>query len=157
MTDDQLDLIFKAISDSTRRRIIDYLSKQPAQSLFEVCAASVAGGWRRFVPSDGFPASGCSGESWVDQDHMEGTDESPFIDRQRRSYRGCIVAPEIQTERRENMKIYVTNVFVDNQEKAEKFYTDVLGFTVKKQYPLGGKSLADSCVERRPQGNRVAA
>ena len=42
MTDDQLDLIFKALSDSTRRRIIDHLSKQSAQSLFEVCAASVA-------------------------------------------------------------------------------------------------------------------
>ncbi|WP_136659141.1 winged helix-turn-helix domain-containing protein [Nitratireductor sp. XY-223] len=42
MTDEQLDLIFKALSDSTRRRIIDRLSQQPAQSLFEVCAASVA-------------------------------------------------------------------------------------------------------------------
>ena len=42
MTDDQLNLIFKALSDSTRRRIIDHLSKQPAQSLFGVCAASVA-------------------------------------------------------------------------------------------------------------------
>ncbi|WP_166416172.1 ArsR/SmtB family transcription factor [Cochlodiniinecator piscidefendens] len=42
MQDDQLDKIFKALSDSTRRRIIDRLSKQPAQSLFEVCAASVA-------------------------------------------------------------------------------------------------------------------
>lgn len=42
MTDDQLDLIFKALSDATRRRIIEHLSKQPAQSLFEVCAASVA-------------------------------------------------------------------------------------------------------------------
>lgn len=42
MTDEQLDLVFKALSDSTRRRIIDQLSKRPAQSLFEVCAASVA-------------------------------------------------------------------------------------------------------------------
>ena len=42
VTDDQLDLIFKALSDSTRRRIIDRLSKQSGQSLFEVCAASVA-------------------------------------------------------------------------------------------------------------------
>ena len=42
MKGDRLDLIFKALSDSTRRRIIDRLSKQPAQSLFEVCAASVA-------------------------------------------------------------------------------------------------------------------
>lgn len=44
MTDEQLDLIFKALSDSTRHRIIDQLSKQSAQSLFEVCAASVAEG-----------------------------------------------------------------------------------------------------------------
>ena len=35
------------------------------------------------------------------------------------------------------MKIYVTNIFVDNQDKAEKFYTDVLGFTVKNNTPLG--------------------
>ena len=42
MTDDQLDSIFKALSDSTRRRIIEHLSKKSAQSLFEVCAASVA-------------------------------------------------------------------------------------------------------------------
>lgn len=42
MTDGLLDLVFKALSDSTRRRIIDHLSKQPARSLFEVCAASVA-------------------------------------------------------------------------------------------------------------------
>jgi DNA-binding transcriptional ArsR family regulator len=42
MKEKQLDLIFKALSDSTRRRIIDRLSKQPGQSLFEVCTASVA-------------------------------------------------------------------------------------------------------------------
>ncbi len=42
MTDEQLDLIFKALADQTRRRIIDRLSKQSEQSLFEVCSASVA-------------------------------------------------------------------------------------------------------------------
>lgn len=42
MTDEQLDLLFKALADSTRRRIIASLSRQPGQSLFEVCAASVA-------------------------------------------------------------------------------------------------------------------
>ncbi len=35
------------------------------------------------------------------------------------------------------MRIYVTNVFVDDQDKAEKFYTDVLGFKVKHNIPLG--------------------
>jgi len=42
MTDDNLDLLFKALSDKTRRRIIAHLSLRSEQSLFEVCAASIA-------------------------------------------------------------------------------------------------------------------
>jgi len=36
------------------------------------------------------------------------------------------------------MKINLTSVFVDDQDKALKFYTDVLGFLKKKEIPLGG-------------------
>ncbi|GAA2358736.1 MULTISPECIES: VOC family protein [Streptomyces] len=35
------------------------------------------------------------------------------------------------------MKIYVTSVFVDDQEQALRFYTDVLGFVKKHDIPLG--------------------
>ena len=35
------------------------------------------------------------------------------------------------------MKIVLTSVLVDDQEKALKFYTDVLGFVKKKDIPLG--------------------
>jgi catechol 2,3-dioxygenase-like lactoylglutathione lyase family enzyme len=35
------------------------------------------------------------------------------------------------------MRIYVTSVFVDDQTKALKFYTDMLGFKVKHDVPLG--------------------
>ncbi|MGW4896431.1 VOC family protein [Kitasatospora sp. NPDC004240] len=35
------------------------------------------------------------------------------------------------------MRIYVTSVFVDDQEKALRFYTDVLGFVKKNDIPLG--------------------
>jgi catechol 2,3-dioxygenase-like lactoylglutathione lyase family enzyme len=35
------------------------------------------------------------------------------------------------------MKIYISNVFVDDQDKAEKFYTEVLGFEVKDDVPVG--------------------
>ena len=35
------------------------------------------------------------------------------------------------------MKIVVTSVFVDDQEKALRFYTDVLGFEKKQDVPLG--------------------
>src|SRR5437763_1916047 len=35
------------------------------------------------------------------------------------------------------MKIKVTSVMVQNQDKALKFYTDVLGFVKKRDIPLG--------------------
>lgn len=35
------------------------------------------------------------------------------------------------------MNIYLTSVFVDDQEKALKFYTDVLGFVKKNEIPMG--------------------
>ncbi|MFE0188429.1 VOC family protein [Streptomyces sp. NPDC059008] len=36
------------------------------------------------------------------------------------------------------MRIHVTSVFVDDQDKALRFYTDVLGFVKKHDVPLGG-------------------
>jgi catechol 2,3-dioxygenase-like lactoylglutathione lyase family enzyme len=35
------------------------------------------------------------------------------------------------------MKIVVTSVLVDDQEKALRFYTDILGFRKKKDIPMG--------------------
>jgi catechol 2,3-dioxygenase-like lactoylglutathione lyase family enzyme len=35
------------------------------------------------------------------------------------------------------LKIHLANVFVDDQAKAEAFYTDVLGFVKKNDIPLG--------------------
>jgi DNA-binding transcriptional ArsR family regulator len=40
VNDEQLDLIFKALGDATRRRILDVLQERPERSLFEICAAS---------------------------------------------------------------------------------------------------------------------
>jgi catechol 2,3-dioxygenase-like lactoylglutathione lyase family enzyme len=34
------------------------------------------------------------------------------------------------------MKIKVTSVMVDNQDKALKFYTEILGFVKKRDIPL---------------------
>ena len=36
------------------------------------------------------------------------------------------------------MRIYVTSVLVDDQEKALRFYTDALGFVKKTDIPVGG-------------------
>ncbi|WP_327675544.1 VOC family protein [Kitasatospora sp. NBC_00458] len=35
------------------------------------------------------------------------------------------------------MRIHLTSVFVDDQEKALRFYTDVLGFVKKTEVPIG--------------------
>lgn len=35
------------------------------------------------------------------------------------------------------MKINLTNVFVDDQREALRFYTEVLGFVTKNDIPLG--------------------
>jgi len=35
------------------------------------------------------------------------------------------------------IKVAVTSVFVDDQEKALRFYTDLLGFVVKHDIPMG--------------------
>lgn len=36
------------------------------------------------------------------------------------------------------MRIHIASVFVDDQEKALSFYTDVLGFVIKHDVPAGG-------------------
>jgi catechol 2,3-dioxygenase-like lactoylglutathione lyase family enzyme len=36
------------------------------------------------------------------------------------------------------MRIYITSVLVDDQDKALRFYSDVLGFVKKNDIPLGG-------------------
>ena len=35
------------------------------------------------------------------------------------------------------MRIVLTSIFVDDQEKALRFYTEILGFTKKSDVPLG--------------------
>lgn len=44
MQDDEIDLVFKALSHSERRRILASLHRRPEQSLFEICASSFAEG-----------------------------------------------------------------------------------------------------------------
>lgn len=53
------------------------------------------------------------------------------------------------------MKIYVTSVFVDDQDKAEKFYTEVLGFKVKHNIPLGTDRWLTVVSEEAPDGTEL--
>ncbi|WP_017537437.1 VOC family protein [Nocardiopsis halophila] len=53
------------------------------------------------------------------------------------------------------MRIYVTSVFVDDQEKALDFYTRVLGFQKKHDVPLGGPRWLTVVAPEQPEGTQV--
>lgn len=50
------------------------------------------------------------------------------------------------------MKIDVTSVLVDDQEKALVFYTDVLGFVKKQDFPAGGARWLTVVSPEDPEG-----
>ena len=54
------------------------------------------------------------------------------------------------------MRIRLTSVFVDDQDKALQFYTNVLGFVKKKEIPLGGSMRWLTVVSREdPDGTEL--
>jgi catechol 2,3-dioxygenase-like lactoylglutathione lyase family enzyme len=50
------------------------------------------------------------------------------------------------------MRIYVTSVLVDDQDKALRFYTDVLGFVKKNDIPAGGARWLTVVSPDNPEG-----
>ena len=50
------------------------------------------------------------------------------------------------------MEIYITNVFVDDQEKALNFYTNILGFELKNDVPLGENRWLTVTGKNNPDG-----
>ena len=53
------------------------------------------------------------------------------------------------------MRIYVTSVFVDDQSKALRFYTDALGFEKKTEIPLGEHSWLTVVSPQQPSGTEL--
>lgn len=53
------------------------------------------------------------------------------------------------------MRITVTSVFVDDQEKAFRFYTDVLGFQPKTDVPAGGARWLTVVSPEAPDGTEL--
>lgn len=52
--------------------------------------------------------------------------------------------------------IKLTSVLVDDQEKALKFYTEVLGFVVKMNFPAGGARWITVVSPEEPEGAEAA-
>ncbi|WP_394618784.1 VOC family protein [Lentzea sp. JNUCC 0626] len=53
------------------------------------------------------------------------------------------------------MKIHLTSVFVDDQDKALRFYTDVLGFVKKTEVPLGADRWLTVVSPEDPDGTEL--
>jgi catechol 2,3-dioxygenase-like lactoylglutathione lyase family enzyme len=53
------------------------------------------------------------------------------------------------------MRINITNVFVDDQEKALRFYTEVLGFVKKHDIPLGEHRWLTVVAAGEPDGTEL--
>lgn len=53
------------------------------------------------------------------------------------------------------MRIYVTSVFVDDQDKAERFYCDILGFKVKNDVPVGEHRWLTVVSGKQPEGTEL--
>ncbi|MGD8189678.1 VOC family protein [Brevibacillus ginsengisoli] len=53
------------------------------------------------------------------------------------------------------MKIKLTSIFVDNQDKALQFYTEVLGFVKKKEIPLGEAKWLTVVSPDSPEGTEL--
>ncbi|MGW7514475.1 VOC family protein [Streptomyces sp. NPDC054796] len=53
------------------------------------------------------------------------------------------------------MRIHLTSVFVDDQEKALRFYTDMLGFVKKHDVPLGTDRWLTVVSPEDPEGTEL--
>ena len=53
------------------------------------------------------------------------------------------------------MRIYVTSIFVDDQDKALAFYTDALGFRLKNNVPVGAFRWLTVVSKDQPDGTEL--
>lgn len=53
------------------------------------------------------------------------------------------------------MRIHLSSVFVDDQDKALQFYTEVLGFTKKMEVPLGDARWLTVASPENPNGTEL--
>ena len=129
------DGIYRAIADPTRRAILDELTERDGQTLFELCS-------RLTVKHQ------ISSSRQAISQHLAVLEEAGLIVTKREGrpkfhwFNGTplrTIANRWLTSGRRNrfMRINVTSVFVDDQQDALRFYTEILGFQKKAEVPLG--------------------
>ena len=127
--------VFKALADPTRRTILDELRLRDDQTLFEICS--------RLATKHGLGST----RQAISQ-HLAVLEAAGLV-RARRDgrYKLHSINTEPLTHMAERwagvrpkgaeMRIHLTSVFVDDQEKALRFYTEILGFEKMEDVPVG--------------------
>jgi DNA-binding transcriptional ArsR family regulator len=141
--------VFKALADPTRRIILDELAGRNGQTLFEICA--------RLITNHGLGSSRQAISQHLDVLEAAGLVETRRKGRYKFHYintrplepiierwlsmpgkdAAALTAAPIRMGRGTGMRINIASVLVDNQEKALRFYTEMLGFVKKHDVPVG--------------------
>ena len=141
--------IFEAIVAPVRRAILDELCERDGQTLFELCA--------RLLMKHQISVT----RQGVSQ-HLDILEAAGLIDTERQgrykfhtSADGAIEGARHedgcrrQTGEKRMVKIVLTSILVDDQQKALKFYTEKLGFQKIDRSAARRTQLADGSVGRR--------
>jgi DNA-binding transcriptional ArsR family regulator len=141
--------IFRALADPTRRAILDELVEKSPQTLFELCSRLAMN-------------RGVSPTRQAISQHL-GVLEASGLITVRRAGRfklheinsaplATLTSRWLTTERKFAMRIKLSSVFVDDQERAVAFYTEKLGFIKKTDVPLGEHRWLTVVSEEDPDG-----
>lgn len=131
--------VFKALADPTRRAILDELTDRNGQTLFEICARLASkhglGSSRQAISQhlDVLEAAGLVTTRREGRFKFHDIDTAPLKPIVQR----WLTTTERHRQRGIGVRITLTSVFVDEQDKALRFYTDVLGFQTKHDIPMG--------------------
>lgn len=137
MADAEPGDLFRALADPTRRAILDELRSRNVQTLFEICS--------RLAMNHGISPTRQAISQHLDLLESAGL----VVSRREGRYKFHEFDPtplqsildrwpaQFSILERNPMKIHLTSVFVDDQDKALAFYTSVLGFALKTEVPLG--------------------
>ncbi len=146
--------MFKALADPTRRAILDELQDRSGQTLFELCA--------RLTMKHGLGSSRQAISQHLDVLETAGL----VVTRREGRYKFlCLDTSPLQAivERwpvtpqsgESVLRINIASVHVDDQEKALRFYTEILGFEKKNDVPLGEDRWLTVVSPHEPEGTEL--
>src|SRR5271165_2016382 len=94
----------------------------------------------------------CARRAGIERTHYDPMDRSTRTKKETRKH--C-AAQTAKLTRRSEMKIKVTSVYVDDQEKALRFYTEVLGFVKKTDFSQGPYRWLTVASAEEPDGTEL--